>query len=93
MVALLYVTSSARPAECRERLELEQNYRDATATLDAAMQERRERIAVCTREEFLRLRQKLEAAGQALWQIQQDLDRHIKEHCCLANGSKMPGCS
>ena len=33
MVALLYVTSSARPVECRERLELEQNYRDATAKL------------------------------------------------------------
>jgi len=78
--------------ECPERLRLEQNYRDATATLDAAVQKCRERIAISKREEFLRLSQKLETASDALRRIQQDLDRHIKEHCCLSHGSKMPGC-
>ena len=78
--------------ECPERLQLEQNYRDASAALGAAVQKRRERIAICKREEFLRLSQKLETASDALRRIQQDLDRHIKEHCCLSHGSKMPGC-
>jgi hypothetical protein len=41
----------------------------------------------------LRLSQTLETARHALRQIQQDLDRHLNEHCCLTNGSKMPGCS
>jgi hypothetical protein len=59
--------------ECPERLRLEQSYRDASATLDAAAQKRRERIAISKREEFLRLSQKLETASDALRQIQQDL--------------------
>ena len=71
--------------ECPERLQLEQNYRDAGATLDAAVQKRRERVGVCTLEEFLRLSQKLETASHALGQIRQDLDRHIQEHCCLTH--------
>jgi hypothetical protein len=76
--------------ECPERLQLGQNYRDASATLDAAVQKRRERMGVCTHQEFLRLSQELETASHALWQIQQDLDRHIQEHCCLTHGTKMP---
>jgi hypothetical protein len=32
----------------------------------------------------------LEAASHAHRQTQQDLDRHINEHCCLTHGSKMP---
>ena len=71
--------------ECPERLQLEQNYRDAGATLDAAVQKRRERVGVCTLEEFLRLSQELGAASHALRQIRQDLDRHIQEHCCLTH--------
>ena len=71
--------------QCPERLQLEQKCRNASATLDAAVQKRRERVGVCTREEFLRLSQELGVAGHALRQIQQDLDRHIQEHCCLTN--------
>ena len=77
--------------QCSERLQLEQNCRNARATLDRAAQKWRERIGVCTLEEFLRLSYEWETANRALWQIQQDLDRHIMEHCCLNNGSKLPG--
>jgi hypothetical protein len=77
--------AGSRPMQCPERLRLEQDCRNASATPDAAVQKWRERIGVCTLEEFLRLSHEWETASRALSQIRQDMDRHIQEHCCLTH--------
>jgi hypothetical protein len=79
--------------QCSERLQLEQNCSNASATLDAAVQKRRERIGVCTHEEYLRLSQELVTASHFLHQIRHDLDRHIPptgSPVCFDRGGSVP---
>ena len=74
--------------QCPQRLRLERKHQEASATYASAAQKLRERVAVCPKEEYMRLSASVEAAWTALEQVLGELDRHVEEHCCMAQRSR-----
>ena len=69
---------------CVKRARLEQSFNQAGARFDNARKKLLERIAVCSRAEFLALNDDVDRASELLDHTRAALDGHIRQHCCLA---------
>jgi len=76
--------------QCTKRLQLEKKYQLYSAAFAAARGVLDKRMAVCPREEFLRLNAKVDKAQAAVDWALRALDSHIKQHCCLTHGGEVP---
>ena len=78
---------ATRVMSCARREYLERKTDQAGMKLDLARQRLRERIGICTKEEFLTLSDDLDRASELLDSTTQALDNHIRRHCCLTHDS------
>jgi hypothetical protein len=63
------------------------NYTRASASFEAAQAPFEERIRICPKREFLVLSDALDWASDELERARAELDAHIREHCCMVQGS------
>ena len=73
--------------ECRQRLHLQRNYTTVSAIFDAAKVQVHGGIGIWTESEFEMLRDELDWASGQLESARAALDAHIRDHCCMVQGS------
>ena len=70
---------------CPTRARLEARLRQVTATFDNARKHLLERVATCSKQEFLVLTDEVDRALDLLDRARVALDLHIRQHSCLAH--------
>ena len=69
---------------CITRARLEQRYLEAVAIYGSARQRLLERVATCSKADFLVLTDQVDLAGDLLREAHGVLDEHIRQHSCVA---------
>ena len=65
-------------------VRLEQRFQEAAARFDTARKRLLERVAICSKAEFLTLSDDVDRASDLMEHTRSALDTHIRQHCCLA---------
>jgi hypothetical protein len=76
--------------QCAERVQLQSNYKVASASLDASRVQFLQRIGICPKSEFLVLRDELDRASAEAERARAALDAHVREHICMVQRNTIP---
>ena len=68
---------------CTTRACLEQGYLEADAIYNNARQRLLERVAACSKAEFLMLTNQVDRAGDLLRKAHSCLEDHVRQHSCV----------
>ena len=69
---------------CEIRTQLEQQYQLASGAFDRARRELQTRIGTLPKKDYKLLSHSAEQAWDSLQKVHEALDKHLREHSCLA---------
>jgi hypothetical protein len=69
---------------CEERARLEREYQVASGTFDRARRDLQTKIGTLPKRDYKVLSRAAEQAWESLQKVHAALDKHLREHSCLA---------